>query len=132
VSDSLSALERKRFITKAGSKRDTRAIDSVITTQGRHVVKASRTVFERLERMIGDWPETRRAQILPAMMELIAELKHDPESPGDRMCITCGHFAINCDARVDSAEHFCRFFSEPLRAVDLRLDCPEHLPQDLK
>lgn len=124
VSDSLRVMAEKGLITKSRQRRDSRTVDVAITALGREAVAAATALHERLNRIIAEWDETRRIDLRAALFALIAGLQSDSPTLHDRMCVTCRHFAINCDLNSDSAPYYCRSLSGPLRATDLRFDCP--------
>jgi len=123
VSDSLRVMAEKGLITKSRQGRDSRAVDVAITALGREAVAATAELHERLNRIISAWDENRRTEIQTALFALIRGLQSDSPSFHDRMCVTCRHFAINCDIDSASAPYYCRSLSTPLRATELRFDC---------
>lgn len=124
ISDSLRALETKGLITRKRHPDDARSVLVMITVAGREAAAEAVTVIERVSRIVADWDERRRAEMHPAICELINRLQKDSASV-DRMCLTCLHFAINCDLEGNSAPYFCRVFNIALREIDLRIECGE-------
>lgn len=125
VSDSLRVLESKGLVTKLRGHDDRRAVYVAITDAGREMVMRANVWTEKLRRIVSGWDEHRRAQVLPAVIELIEGLQKEGMIPVDRMCAACRYFAINCDTDSGSAPFFCRFIDAPLRTLDLRVDCPD-------
>ncbi len=126
VSDSLRVMAEKGLITKSRQSRDSRTVDVAITALGHESVAAAAALHERLNRIIAEWDESRRIEVLAALFALISGLQAGSPALHDRMCITCRHFAINCDLDSGSAPYYCRSLSGPLRPTDLRLDCSLH------
>lgn len=125
ISDSLRVLQAKGLITKTRHPDDARSVLVMITVAGREAATEAVTVIERVSRIVADWDESRRAEMHPAICELINRLQKATASPVDRMCLTCLHFAINCDLEGNSAPYFCRAFNIPLREIELRIECGE-------
>ncbi|HWO56632.1 MAG TPA: MarR family transcriptional regulator [bacterium] len=129
VSDSLRVLESRGLVSKRRDHADARVVHIAITPEGREAVAIAAASAEKLKRLVAGWDEGRRAVILPALIDLIDGLQREGAIPVDRMCVACRYFAINCDTDGGSAPYFCRFINAPLRALDLRVDCPDFEPQ---
>lgn len=129
VSDSLRVLESRGLVSKSRDSADARVVNVAITPEGREAVAAAAASAEKLKLLVAGWDEGRRAEILPALIDLIDGLQREGMIPVDRMCVACRYFAINCDTEGGSAPYFCRFINAPLRALDLRVDCPDFEPQ---
>lgn len=125
VSDSIRVMEAKGLVTKSRETHDARSVRITITAEGRESVTRSSTALERLRRIVAGWDERKRSEILPAIIALIDGLQKQGAIPADRMCVACRYFAINCDPETPEAAYYCRLIDAPLRAIDLRVDCPE-------
>ncbi len=129
VSDSLRVLDAKGYVTKSRGSTDGRSVTVKITESGREVGATAMIWVEKLRRIIGEWDETRRAHVLPALISLIDGMQKEGMIPLDRMCVACRYFAINCDPAADAAQYYCRFIGAPLADNDLRVDCPDFARQ---
>jgi DNA-binding MarR family transcriptional regulator len=123
VSDSIRVLAGKGLVAKTRGKVDARAVFLTITEKGREAATASSSWMEPLGKLIAEWDQRKREEVLFALITLIAALQG--EHGTDRICFSCRHFAINCDSHVESSPYFCRFFDAPLGGIDLRIDCSE-------
>lgn len=129
VSDSLRVLESRGLVSKNRDRADARVVHVAITAAGREAAAIAAASAEKLQRLVAGWDERRRAEILPALIDLIDGLQREGMIPVDRICVACRYFAINCDTEGGSAPYFCRFINAPLRALDLRVDCLDFKPQ---
>lgn len=129
VSDSLRVLAGKGLIAKSRHESDSRAVMVTITESGRAVADRCSHGTKKLLRIVEGWDESRRAEALSLVFELIAGLQEEGKDFVDRMCAACRHFAINCDIEGGPAPYYCRSFGVPLKTVELRVDCPEFEPK---
>lgn len=125
VSDSLRVLEEKELVTKSRHPDDARLVLIAITDVGSEVGKASAAMADTVRRIVSDWNGNRRAEVFPAIVELIDGLRREEAAPVDRVCAGCRHFAINCESSSQSAPYYCRFYATPLHAVEMQIDCPD-------
>ncbi len=128
VSDSIRVLEQNGLVTKTRQKGDSRTVHVAITEIGREAVTSSAIWVENLRNIVAGWDERRRAEVFPALLEIIDGPRIEGMVPVDRMCVACRYLAINCDVGESAAPHYCRILNIRMQTLDLRLDCPEFEP----
>ena len=125
VSDSIRVLTEKGLVAKVRDRADARSVLISITEKGRETAVESSIWTERLRRLVAEWEQDRQGEVLSALITIIDAFQKEGEISTDRMCVACRYFAINCEMGESAAPHYCRFFNTPLRAIDIRIDCPE-------
>jgi DNA-binding MarR family transcriptional regulator len=125
VSDSIRVLTEKGLVAKVRDRADARAMLVSITEKGRETAVKSSIWTERLKRLVAEWEQNRQDEVLSALTAIIVAFQKEGVVSTDRICVACRYFAINCEMGESAAPHYCRFFNTPLRATDIRIDCPE-------
>jgi DNA-binding MarR family transcriptional regulator len=123
VSDAVSTLERKGLVRRQRDRDDARVVGLELTAPGRRLAAAVDNWDGRVTAALGRLERERKEAVLPALLELLADLNTQRVIAEARMCTTCRFF----DRRRGSPA-YCKLLEIELEAADLRLDCPEHEP----
>lgn len=123
VSDAVTALETKGYLTRERSSQDKRAAVLELTSSGKHLAKTLEPWADTVKKQLEGLGEEERLELMTSVMNLIASLQKTGVITVARMCRTCQFFQPGLDNR-----HFCKLLNQPLEAQDLRIDCPEHQP----
>lgn len=125
ASDAISALHRKKLITKISDPKDGRATLIEISKQGKDCAAQLEAPSEPLMKALSRLSTSEEKAIISGLSEIIRDLQNNGEIEPQRLCITCRYFNPNAHDNVE-APHHCEFVNSALRDVDLRLDCAEH------
>jgi DNA-binding MarR family transcriptional regulator len=119
VSEAVTALERKGFLTREASSQDKRAAVLELTLAGKRLAKTLEPWADTVKLQL----QEERLELMTSVMNLIASLQKTGVITLARMCRTCQFFRAGLEK-----EHFCALLNQPLMQKDLRIDCPEHQP----
>jgi len=129
MADTLAALERKGFLTRAPDAADARAVIVRPTEEGCALGRALASATSQVMSALARLSPTEQADLLLTQIKLIRTLQQAGAIPLQRMCVSCRHFRPN--AHPDAAKpHHCAFVNAPIGTRDLRLDCGEHEAAD--
>jgi DNA-binding MarR family transcriptional regulator len=123
ISDAVAALRRKGLVddepapAPAGRRRPLRP-----TRAGRSLLRRAARGREPLRRALGGLSAPDQADLLSALLRVIADLQREGVVTVARMCTTCRFF--DDAGRVPR----CQLLRVPLPPAALRVDCPEHEP----
>jgi DNA-binding MarR family transcriptional regulator len=127
VSDSVKVMEMKGLVTKSRQPHDGRSVHIGITDLGQEIVASSLVWQDTLKSIVYDWDRDRRGRMMHAILSIIAGLQRDIATPIDRTCLSCRHFAINCDVNSGSVPFYCRAVPTIISETDLQIDCDLYL-----
>lgn len=127
VSDALAALQAKGLVVRSPDPADERATRADLTRRGRHLAQQLAGWADVLREHLASLPRESQGQLLAVLLDLIARLQQAGWIRVSHCCTTCLYFQR--DAYPDpQAPHHCRLLDQPLRLVELRVDCPDHRP----
>ncbi len=127
ASDSVAALVRKGLVEKRPNPKDGRAVDVILTTQGRKVSDRLAAWPDTLLQAADRLGEPEKTALLRTIVTLIRSLQIAGAIPVQRMCVTCRHFRPNVHTDP-GAPHHCAFVDAAFGDQHLRLDCPDQDP----
>ncbi|MGL4608705.1 MAG: MarR family winged helix-turn-helix transcriptional regulator [Trueperaceae bacterium] len=125
VSDAVTALETKGYITREKSSQDKRAAVLKLTSSGKQLAKTLEPWADTVKKQLEGLEEGERLELMISVMNLIASLQKTEVITIARMCRTCQFFQES-----SGENYFCTLLNQPLALKDLRLDCPEHQPSE--
>lgn len=128
ASVAISALVSKGLVIKLPDAGDRRASVLRLTRQGEAAARLATQWPAFLTAAMQDLDPAERQAFLRILIKLIRRLQADGEIVPQRLCITCAHFRPNAHSGRGGAPHHCALMDLALAEVDLRIDCPEHLP----
>lgn len=124
VSDSVSTLITKGFVTKAMSKHDARGSEILLTEAGEQEVRAVDSYASPFLISLEALSDEQKKELWGALVLLIKTMEQQGLISHTRMCFSCGHYVKAYSEKKD----YCKFMESPLGLSDLRLDCSEHFP----
>lgn len=119
VSDSLSALERKGYLTREATPGDRRSSTFALTPAGRHLAADLDRADQTLRTSLNTLPDDDQAALLQTSLNLITSLLDSGVLAVARTCPTCRFFSVEDGTR-------CTLLGVDLAPADLRVNCPEH------
>jgi DNA-binding MarR family transcriptional regulator len=123
ISDSVKLLLQKGLIVKLDDPIDTRSYFIHLTKEGKETAEKSANFALAIESPLYALSDHQKEVMLTGLLKLIEELNKAGIISIQRMCLTC-MFYQNRDGK-----HYCQLLQSELAATELRVDCPEHLPQ---
>lgn len=126
ISQTVMALERKGFITKAVRADEKRSVRLMLTAKGEDAL--TRDPWGRLASAVealGGKTKRRMAKGLAQLLE--AEVKRG-QHPSFGTCASCRFFRERGGEQLAGGPHFCMQLEQPLGSGDMRRICAEHLP----
>jgi DNA-binding MarR family transcriptional regulator len=128
VSDAVTALESKRLVQRLPCETDRRAVVLRLTREGRRAARRLAHWADTLRGQLAQMDASAKASFLTTLLELIARMQKAGLISVVKTCTTCHYF--ECNKYPDpEAPHHCRLLNQPLRLVELRVECPKHRPQ---
>jgi DNA-binding MarR family transcriptional regulator len=126
ISQTVMALERKGFITKAAREGEKRSVTLVLTPKGKSVL--AKDPWKQLAGGIDDLGGKTRRRLAKGLKELLAgELKRGKlKSFG--LCASCRFFREKGRSADSAGPHHCMLLNLPLSAADSQRICVEHEP----
>lgn len=131
LSDAVGALTRKGFLDRHPDPNDARAVRLRLSAKGRATARSLQTWAEQIRNQVADLAPNRKGLFLETLLDLIARLQRSGVITVARMCTTCLYFDPNRHPETPDAPHHCRLMNKPLRLVELRVECPDHQPQQI-
>jgi DNA-binding MarR family transcriptional regulator len=125
VSDSVTALARKRLVAKERDPTDARAVVVFLTSLGQSEAQAAAGWPDVLLEAVGMLEPVEQATLYRALIKMVRSLQLRGRIPVSGMCVTCRFFQPNTYPGT-AAPHHCALVDAPFGDVQLRLDCPEH------
>ncbi|HJR74980.1 MAG TPA: MarR family transcriptional regulator [Luteimonas sp.] len=129
VSDSLAALESKRWIKRGADPRDLRATLVRLTAQGKRTAQKLRDPLQGIGSLVGALDERDLGAFLRVSQLLVAQAQRQGLATGMRTCLGCRFFRPYSTGR-DDKPHFCGFIEQPFGDAELRMDCAEQEPAE--
>lgn len=129
MADTLSALERKGYVTRAPDPADARAVIARLTEDGQALGRTLASATSQVMSALAGLSPREQADLLLTQIKLIRTLQLAGAIPLQRMCVSCRHFRPNAHRDV-AQPHHCAFVNAPIGSRDLRLDCGEHEAAD--
>jgi DNA-binding MarR family transcriptional regulator len=124
ISQTVKALERKGYVTKASRPGEKRSITLVLTPKGEEAL--SRDPWSRLSRAADNLGGKTRRRMLKGLRELLAAELQRGNHQSFGLCSTCRHFGDSGRKGDALGPHLCKLLSEPLSAPDATRICAEH------
>lgn len=125
VSDSVTALARKRLVTRQRDPGDARAVVVGLTPLGQSEAQAAAGWPDVLLEAAGTLAPDEQATLYRALIKMVRSLQLRGRIPVSRMCVSCRFFRANAYPGA-AAPHHCALVGAPFGDAQLRLDCPEH------
>lgn len=126
ISQTVMALERKGFITKAAREGEKRSVSLMLTAKGKAVL--ARDPWKKLASGIDDLGGKTRRRLAKGLKELLGgELKRG-QLKSFGLCASCRFFREKGRSADSAGPHQCMLLNVPLSAADSQRICVEHEP----
>lgn len=122
ISDSVKILEEKRFITKEYDAIDSRSYMIHLTKKGKDIAAKAGFFTKEIRQPIINLNQDNKENLLLSLLGVISHLNQAGVITVQRMCKSCAYYRPSANGQT----HFCNLLNQPLRDIDLRIDCPEH------
>ena len=121
ISDAVKVLVQKDLMKKVPSEIDKRAFTTILTAEGRAVVKETEFFASPVEASVNKLSKADKEQLFFTLKELIFRLNSLGIISVQRTCFGCQYYEKKADG------HFCRFIEKKLLDAELRIDCPDYI-----
>jgi DNA-binding MarR family transcriptional regulator len=128
VSDTVKTLESKGLMQRLPCETDRRAVVLRLTREGKRAARRLAHWADSVRGQLAQMDGSAKASFLATLLDLIARLQMAGLISLVKTCTTCHYFERGKYADPE-APHHCRLLNQPLRIVELRVECPEHRPQ---
>lgn len=128
VSDAVTTLESKGLMQRLPCETDRRAVVLRLTREGKRAARRLAHWADSVRGQLAQMDGSAKASFLGTLLDLIAQLQKAGLISVVKTCSTCHYFERGRYADPE-APHHCWLLNQPLRMLELRLDCPEHQPQ---
>lgn len=128
VTDSVSALERKGFVSKLATPEDRRVVNVAITPEGRTLLEAAGN-GGAVQAAAAALPAEEAGALLVSLVKIIRRMQETGTIPIQRMCVSCRYFQPYAHADADNPHH-CQFVDAAFGDRDIRVDCRDHQTAD--
>jgi DNA-binding MarR family transcriptional regulator len=125
ATDTITALERKGFVTRQGDPDDARATIVRLSDAGQMALSGLAKEPSALGSALALLAPGEQTDLLLLTIKLIRTLQIAGSIPVQRMCVSCTHFRPNIHADAASPHH-CAFVNAAFGDRLLRLDCSDH------
>ena len=125
VSDSVTTLVEKEYVTKKRAVDDGRAIAVTLTAKGRKRVSKIEEKGDVVQVAIGALGSEEQLQLYRMLIRILRELQVQERISTGRMCVTCRYFEPNRHQNA-SRPHHCSLVGAAFGDKTIRSDCPEH------
>lgn len=125
VSDSVTALERRRLARRQTVPEDRRRVVVAATARGKRMGSALALWPELFHQSIARLSGTEKQVFYRVLTRMILSLLEQGVIQEARMCVTCAYFRPGVHADADRPHH-CALVDVPLGPSTLRIDCPDH------
>lgn len=124
ISETVKTLLDKALIEKEYNLEDSRSFMIRLTAAGKKIAKQTGLFASHIEDPISRLEDADKETLFKSLTGVVHHLNRAGVIGIQRMCFTCTYYAQD----RDGAAHFCKLMNIPLKAQDLRIDCPEHAP----
>jgi DNA-binding MarR family transcriptional regulator len=124
ISQTVKALERKGFISKAEREGEKRSITLVLTPKGEDAL--ARDPWARLAQAADDLGGKTRRRLAKGLRELLGAELEQGRHLSFGLCATCRFFREKGRDGDTRGPHQCMLLDEPLSAADSHKICVEH------
>ncbi|OBH09395.1 MarR family winged helix-turn-helix transcriptional regulator [Mycobacterium sp. E1747] len=125
VSDAVSALLRKKLVTRRRDPLDGRSNQLVLTPSGRRIAATASRWTAPAEVAASRLDRSEAETLLDGLVKLIGDLHGAGLIPVTRACSTCAQLKV-LDPQL--RQYWCKFYDTALPVDELRVDCVDHIP----
>lgn len=124
ISQTVKALERKGFVTKATREDERRSVAIELTGKGRQAL--SNDPWARLASAIEELGGKTRRRLARGVRELLTGEIVRSAAPSFGLCASCRYFREKGRDADPRGPHFCMLLEQPLMPSDSQKICVEH------
>lgn len=119
ISDAVRVLDKKGFISKHTAEHDSRRYSIALTKEGKAIVKETENFAEPIKQQLQQFSNDHLSHFHTQLVQLISGLNKSGILTEQRTCHSCRFFD------KQNGQSFCKLMKKPLKADDIRVDCPE-------
>lgn len=131
LSDTVRVLTEKGLLHRHTDPEDARAVRLRLSPKGRTTARSLQVWAEQIRNQVVALDPQRKGPFLETLLQLIGRLQQAGVITVARMCTTCLYFEADRHPENPEAPHHCRLLDQPLRLVELRVECPDHQPREV-
>ncbi len=131
LSDVVRVLTEKGLLLRQTDPADARAIRLRLSAKGRTTARSLQAWAEQIRCQVAGLDPRRKGAFFEVLLQLIGRLQQAGVITVARMCTTCLYFEAHQHPENPEAPHHCRLLDQPLRLVELRVECPDHQTRQL-
>lgn len=120
ISDAIKTLEFKELLKRKADAYDNRSHTLLLTKIGKGLAKKVEKFAHRMQETVNAITPEKQASLLEQLLDLIRDLNRALVITPQRMCFNCQFYE-----KKGKTQHYCHLIHSPLKAAELRLDCPE-------
>jgi len=119
ISDAVKSLESKQLLTRKITEGDSRSHSLHLSKEGKAMARKVERFAIPMQDAVNQLPEDNQATLLESLLQLIYQLNQAEVITPQTMCQNCRFYTQK------NGGHYCNLVKSPLKAGDLRVDCPE-------
>lgn len=131
LSDVVRVLTEKGLLNRQTDPEDARVVRLRLSAKGRTTARSLQAWAEEIRGQVAGLDPGRKGPFLETLLQLIGRLQRAGVITVARMCTTCLYFEADRHPENPEAPHHCRLLDQPLRLVELRVECPDHQPREI-
>lgn len=120
ISDAVRVLLKKGHLEKDYSPTDNRRYNLLVTSPGQELVQQLSEYAAAVTEDLSSFKEQELSTLFDTVSKLIYRLNQRGIIQVQRTCYNCRYYRGN-----KKNNHYCNFLETPLKARDIRIDCPE-------
>lgn len=124
LSHTLSLLTTQGFLKRSQDPQDRRSFSLRLTPKGKKLYEVIRRELIPVGRFLKEDPQA--PLLLELLLRFLAHCEQEGWIPVQRMCLNCAYYIPDLPLQNQA---YCAFLKKPLEKKDLRILCPDHLPQ---
>lgn len=126
VSDAIKSLEEKGYIYRENDRKDKRIHYLSLTPKGKNLTKKLLQWENQLKKEIKNIPEEKKRHFFEFFVDLVERLYFKNLIKAVRICPTCRHLHRHKDE--NRMIYRCLLLNKEIEPLDMRIDCPSHIP----
>jgi DNA-binding MarR family transcriptional regulator len=119
ISDAVKSLESKQLLARKVTASDSRSHTIHLIKEGKVLAKKVERFAQPMQATVLQSQAIDQAGLLENLLQLIHQLNQQGVINTQPMCLNCRFYAHK------KGGHYCNLIKSPLKAGDLRVDCPE-------
>lgn len=125
VSDAVSSLVQKGFVSRSKGEEDKRTINLRLTNSGKRLTGKLGLWANALEDSVSGLEEEQKVVLLKSIIRIMQSLQAQGHVRVAHICVTCKHFQPDIHKNFRKPHH-CAYLDMPFGDAELRVDCSEY------